>query len=831
MNAAQKQLDVYSGKAQSAGRATREFGKTQGSIRTQLGLLDNTIRGAHAQAMSDMVRRYSDSKIVMAALPIAANAAAFVLLAGIIVSVTEKMVAWRQATKDAAFTMASAWNSLVVSGQLADDELQKTNDTLSNSILKLEGKPQNNLAVALDDARIMADKLAQSLDSDNKKITQLLKANSIGFFQSLATGNSDTGELSTKVKAATQELATLGFAYQSAVRSHGADSAQAQAAQTAIDKSRQHAERMMQTEIAARTGKLRGAALLGTGITPGELGGDQSGNLDIARGVLGSLWSQDDLEKEQKQNNALTGKDQALTHAKELTAAQKEAQAKLFQTWQQGLDRLKGQYSVSEQTEVDYWLHMASTVKAGSLDYTKALGEAYKLMGAVRKSTASEYDKYRAAQYGPDESFVGSAGQIEHGTYKPGDDLTKNPGAMRYEQSQGHSVALWAQGLAKSGDVQEANRLALERTTLQVQVATGQISKLAAAQKKASIDADGYAYSLSDLQEKLNQVANNPLLSKLDKNAQEQTLQNQIDALNGQWAVTRVQNQARIDQSQLGTSIRDSLDQYAEQATDVAAQISSTLTGAFTGVNGSLSTSLMSRDVNGYEYRKNIENSLASTGRNLGSTVLNHSFQNIEGSVLKAFGHTGGAGKPDGSQGKPWYVRMMDGAGAGVKGSAGFFGGIFGNLFGHHNGSTPNLGGIAKGMGGILPNIFGSDAPPPVQSFAVKPSAVMSGLGSVLSSIPFAGFFQTGGDVLAHHSAIVGENGPEMFIPHTSGRIVPNDSRGGVTHNTSIDARGSQDPAATEAAVNRAMLRWKPYLNASSRANAADSKRRKPFKS
>lgn len=66
-------------------------GHSFGSVRANLGLIDNTIRGAHAQAMADLVRMFSESRIVMAALPIAATAAGIVMLGGLVVELVEKL--------------------------------------------------------------------------------------------------------------------------------------------------------------------------------------------------------------------------------------------------------------------------------------------------------------------------------------------------------------------------------------------------------------------------------------------------------------------------------------------------------------------------------------------------------------------------------------------------------------------------------------------------------------------------------------------------------------------------------------------------------------------
>jgi hypothetical protein len=78
----------------------------------------------------------------------------------------------------------------------------------------------------------------------------------------------------------------------------------------------------------------------------------------------------------------------------------------------------------------------------------------------------------------------------------------------------------------------------------------------------------------------------------------------------------------------------------------------------------------------------------------------------------------------------------------------------------------------------------------------------------------------------------VGENGPELFVPSGSGRIVPNDAfRGGTTHVWQIDARGSSDPAAVRFAVQRGIMAATPQIAAGSIAASRDMASRKPVMS
>ena len=69
------------------------------------------------------------------------------------------------------------------------------------------------------------------------------------------------------------------------------------------------------------------------------------------------------------------------------------------------------------------------------------------------------------------------------------------------------------------------------------------------------------------------------------------------------------------------------------------------------------------------------------------------------------------------------------------------------------------------------------------------------GLGGFLGSI-LGGLFADGGRPPVGKASIVGERGPELFVPKVAGTIVPNDAMGGgdsVVNNitVSVDATGS----------------------------------------
>ena len=86
-----------------------------------------------------------------------------------------------------------------------------------------------------------------------------------------------------------------------------------------------------------------------------------------------------------------------------------------------------------------------------------------------------------------------------------------------------------------------------------------------------------------------------------------------------------------------------------------------------------------------------------------------------------------------------------------------------------------------------------------VQELVNAAKTAMSG-GSFLGSL-FGGFKANGGSVSSDKSYIVGEKGPELFVPSSNGTIVPNDQMGGngvtVVQNISIST-GVQQTVRSE---------------------------------
>jgi hypothetical protein len=74
---------------------------------------------------------------------------------------------------------------------------------------------------------------------------------------------------------------------------------------------------------------------------------------------------------------------------------------------------------------------------------------------------------------------------------------------------------------------------------------------------------------------------------------------------------------------------------------------------------------------------------------------------------------------------------------------------------------------------------------------------------------------------------MVGERGPELFVPTSSGKIIPNhqmSAGGGMTIN--VDARGSTDPEAVKRQVQQGILEAAPSIVAAAEQRTISTLRR-----
>ena len=90
--------------------------------------------------------------------------------AGVIYKLGEEAAAAFKKVQQLPTVLTNGFREMNASALTANDAMRVTNDRLEMEIAKLQGKPQNNLALAIDEARLAADKFSESLDRDNQKV-------------------------------------------------------------------------------------------------------------------------------------------------------------------------------------------------------------------------------------------------------------------------------------------------------------------------------------------------------------------------------------------------------------------------------------------------------------------------------------------------------------------------------------------------------------------------------------------------------------------------------------------------------------------------------------
>jgi len=78
----------------------------------------------------------------------------------------------------------------------------------------------------------------------------------------------------------------------------------------------------------------------------------------------------------------------------------------------------------------------------------------------------------------------------------------------------------------------------------------------------------------------------------------------------------------------------------------------------------------------------------------------------------------------------------------------------------------------------------------------VKNNPIVKGIGGLIDNV-FGGGRATGGPVSAGTTYLVGEKGPELFKPSTSGAIIPNNAMGGSGTTINLTVNGAIDPEGT----------------------------------
>ena len=319
---------------------------------------------------------------------------------------------------------------------------------------------------------------------------------------------------------------------------------------------------------------------------------------------------------------------------------------------------------------------------------------------------------------------------------------------------------------------------------------TGQMTKADAATAMSAVHLQQYNDALKQLQEQRAAIESNSHISDMERKAQLNNNSAAQGTLNANYQMQSAQDRQNINPASSSGSVgfNDALNEFVNASRDAATQMRDLTANTLKGLNDQLVAGMSGQKTDFKGFGAGVFRNVAGLG-----------LSKAEGALIP------GLQKLGSSASNPMFVKFADGVGGAVSGIGSGIGGIFSKLFG---GGSSSTGGGSSNADGLI-----------------------SGLGSAADAI--IPFLATGGPI--NGPAIVGENGPELYVPNSSGSIVPNHklsgigSGGGITfHPGAIDARGAGDPAQVEAAVHRGIMQAAPHIMAGAVQMGKSIQQRKP---
>ena len=773
-------------------RAGQEFGHTtvsqmqasSAAIRVFEGGITNSIRAAE--------RFLSLLPGVGAALQAAFPVVGGIALLGVLIRVGEEVVKFVQ---DLNKIPENPFAGMIASAKLSNDALAITNDRLQLEIDKLEKKPENRMALALDQMRDASDKLFDSLEKSNKAFDEAMGKGGIGAGKGIWQNVTPTDAADADIKRARAGVQAVRDDHQSTI-----DDALASGDPENIRQAREAMMVDLQSAYAVQDKALR-EGLEKAQAAARDFHGSYSTGSD-PRAVIQRYSSALQISTQDQQsiggqygNSLLTGQRDTAQDANEQTELQKEADRKRLQAMEAAQEAQKAQYGMSVADERSYWQQREAAFTAGSDAYRAVVNKVNALEIQMQRQQAESLKAARA------QSSDGSRDSLRV-LESSGDAIS----ALMKRQAEdilktGERWKAYNDAVARAGEIEAANAASFDKTRIALELANGQISKLDAAEQLAGVHAREFAHDLETLQTQRKQIEDDGDLTDVQRaTALKQNSNSQV-ALQGQYQAQQLGDQSEITDATPGGEARKSLNIMVQEWSDMTVGVLRTLTTAIEGFNDQITNAIMGK-------KTDFGKVFSDAGAGLTKTAL----QGAEAKVMSAFGLGGGGGKPDGTSNNPIYTRdagkgiggVLGGGQSGQTGQPGRGGGIWARLS-HSFFGTPNQGGATAGAGS------GGAADDDGGGFDEM----------------FQGAFASGGNFVADRPMLVGDRGPEVLIPGTAGSIIPHDQlgMGGGNHtHINVDARGSNDPAAIHAAVVRAT----PHIIAAAAQVHHQSSRRTP---
>jgi hypothetical protein len=811
LDKANSKLKAFGQAAQDAGHSTvSSMQASSGALRLVQGNIENNTRA---------VERFLTTipgvgKALTAIFPLV-GAAAF---AGMLVKVGTEAAAAIKKIEGMAGVVRQAFDQMNASALKSVDSMNLSTDKIREATALLQNKAFDTMTLGLDEARVKADDLAISLTKDYTALKKLLDENQNGMFAQIVLRKGATADVSGEIQDKFARISTLGDQKRDALQPTNEDGSlrtvtDADKARAAdLDKQMRAVQKevvqLANQQIAMRTGRQMygpdGKIIYGPNLGAGSASyaganGDQSVNLELLRAARGTAMSQE-READSGDANSAAEVDQKEAEAQKKAAEEaKKTQAKLLKQMEEGIAEQKAMWGVSTADELAYWSARISAFTEGTDQYHTVLMETFKLQADLYKEMQEGKKKYLEDS---GKSTVEGNDLLGEGQQK----LITEP-AIAQDKRTTEANEKYATAQAKAAEITLKNNAALAESAITIGVTQGRIDQMTAATMRVSAQGEEYAATLKKINDEL--AAQKALIAKDDSligpddkdNAnreQEINAANERAQAGGQYALQQQQDAAAISGQKVGPALSTAVNQMVNAWTDASQQIVSLFENSLSTLNSTLVNVMTSRN-----RAHSIGRQFEAAGHGIFTDATNASLHGAEGMLGQALGFGAGA--------KVAHVHVdnwpgdIAGAASSMSGIAGKAAGWLGGFFGSGKSGAPTS---------TIPDGGGYD-------FGMNPLASLA-----MDALPF---LAGGGYMPANSMAIVGEEGPEPFFTKSAGTILPNSSLGGTTHNISIDARGSQDPAATEMAIHRAMGQYFPASVGASVSAVQERNRRVPL--
>ena len=680
----------------------------------------------------------------------------------------------------------------------SSSSLKETNDSLDVTIIKLqnanaklEGKPQNNLKLAVAEAREEADKLNKSLDESYKKIAETLKEEQgNALWNAIAGSGHNTSDM-------TDELAKFMLAQRGKTPHEQKQAADAEYQKYDLYQQRVHDFSRDPASFGIPTGgqdhpkgimDMTGEHLI-TNIKGAE---EDAGRIkEYLKGISDQITKEKTAQDETAKNKWATQNKEAEDARLPLKAAPSRYQEITNET----AKALKAQMNAAGRAGV-------MKDSADRLhDEAKKLHDEWEKKHIEWGETLSKLGQTGTGTIG----FTQTPKELEEANKEAGgraggiDDLLRNrayPGgnipmsAKEQDERSKTYLSQEQQRLQLSSTGSTSDKLDVEQKMLALkkqQLSINQAAEISETKQYDAVKAAGMVSEINYKYERLTAeaVAEEAIKrGEINKAASENVATNKMAELNSEMArllsldqndlqvqlekkkvneeILQLQIDQNLQQDSAMAGVRAFFQEMDQQSVKAGKTLYDALNSALDQTSANLAKLLTGQKPKNESVGKMFGDEFKSIGTQMVQSGLKEAMQ-------KGLAAMGIQGKPDGTKGNPIYTKSADGSG-----------GMSSLMKG--GGGDPSMGGMSSLMGG------GGGA---------AEGATSGGFGALMDSgAEFAGFAD-GGDV-SPGWATVGENGTELAHFSGGGAVMSHDEMmsavggGGDTHHYHIDARGSQ---------------------------------------